>query len=125
MSSDNKQSLFINSALTEHNKWRKLHGVGNLTHNPELSKIALNWAKNLVAQQRLQHSSNKYKNNSLGENLYCASGYGDIDYGLESTKSWYNEIKNYNWNNPSFGMNTGMQTKYVLKYQIIYLYTIQ
>jgi uncharacterized protein YkwD len=105
---DSKQNNFINSALAEHNKYRKLHGVGALTHNPELSKIALSWAKHLVAQRNLKHSSNKYKNNSLGENLYYASGYGNIDYGIESTKSWYSEIKDYNWRNPSFGMNTGI-----------------
>ena len=107
MSSGDKQNQFINSALAEHNKYRQLHGVGNLKHNPELSKIALNWANYLVNKRQLQHSSNKYKNNHLGENLFYASGYGNVDYGIVSTKSWYDEVKNYNWNKPSFGSNTG------------------
>ena len=86
MSNQDLQQRFINSALAAHNNYRKVHGVKELTHNPELSKIALNWSQRLIKTNQLQHSRNTYKNNQLGENLYYANGYGDIDYGIHMYK---------------------------------------
>ena len=69
MSSKTIQNLFINEALTAHNDYRLLHGVPPLIHNPELSKIAYKWAMNIAIKNEMQHSSNKYQNENLGECL--------------------------------------------------------
>ena len=107
MISSDMQSRYISSALVEHNKYRKLHGVGTLKHNPELSKVALSWANHLAGKKKLFDSKNTYYNKILGENLYKASGYGNIDYGLNASKHWYSKVKDYNWSNPSFIKDTG------------------
>jgi len=53
------------------------------------------------------------KNSGYGENIYMASG-GNLA-GTDAVRSWYNEIKYYNWNHPSFQMNTGHFTQVVWK----------
>ena len=47
----------------------------------------------------------------MGENLYSSSS---VD-GTKASESWYSEVKNYNYNNPGFGMNTGHFTQLVWK----------
>ena len=69
MSSQNVQNRFINEALAAHNEYRQLHGVPPLEHNQELSDISLKWAVNIAGRNTMQHSTNKYNNDHLGENL--------------------------------------------------------
>lgn len=60
---------FITEALTAHNECRRKHGVPDLEHNPELSKIAQSWANSIAARNVMTHSKNEYKNDKLGENI--------------------------------------------------------
>ncbi len=69
MTSSEAQSLFIAEALAAHNDYRDRHGVEPLEHNRELSDIAQNWANNIADRDTMQHSSNKYNDDHLGENL--------------------------------------------------------
>ena len=43
-----------------------------LTHNPELSRIAQEYANYLAKIKKLKHSSNRYNNEPMGENLAFA-----------------------------------------------------
>jgi uncharacterized protein YkwD len=69
VSFDEMQNRFIQEALEAHNKYRRRHNVPMLIHNPELSKIAQDYAKQIARQGSLIHSKNKYKSQNLGENL--------------------------------------------------------
>jgi uncharacterized protein YkwD len=98
--------------LISHNNYRKNHQVGNLERNSEIEKIAQQYAEYLGSIRQMVHSQNEYKGNSLGENLFWASGSITGDY---VTNSWYNEIKNYDFNNQGFKQGTGHFTQVVWK----------
>ncbi len=69
MSSNEAQKRFIIEAIAAHNEYRKLHGVPALKVNAELNDLAQNWANSIASRKTLQHSTNKYKNDNLGENV--------------------------------------------------------
>lgn len=66
---DARQNKFIEEAMATHNSCRARHGVPKLVHNPELSKIAQEYAEHLAKRRTLTHSTNKYNGERLGENL--------------------------------------------------------
>ncbi|KAH8271718.1 hypothetical protein KR044_001672, partial [Drosophila immigrans] len=100
---------FEQEVLNAHNKYRAIHRAPPLVLNAELSKLASQWARHLLATNRMEHRPN----NKYGENIYWASG-GNRN-GVDAVKSWYNEIKQYNFNNPTFQKNTGHFTQVVWK----------
>jgi uncharacterized protein YkwD len=69
MSSKEQQIQFINEALAAHNELRLKHGVPMLKHNQELSDLAQTWANSIASRDKLEHSTHRYKNNNLGENV--------------------------------------------------------
>ena len=68
-SGENMQTRFIREALDAHNRCRARHGCQSLTHNPELSNIAQNYANYLARINQMRHSNNQYKGQRIGENL--------------------------------------------------------
>ncbi|KAJ7382803.1 Golgi-associated plant pathoproteinsis- protein 1 [Desmophyllum pertusum] len=64
------------------------------------------WAKELLRNNRLEHSSGDH-----GENLAMASGYELT--GAGATKMWYDEIKDYKFKNPGNFAGTGHFTQVV------------
>ncbi|XP_017075268.2 LOW QUALITY PROTEIN: Golgi-associated plant pathogenesis-related protein 1 [Drosophila eugracilis] len=100
---------FEQEVLQAHNSYRAKHGVPALTLSPKLNQLATDWAKHLLSINRLEHR----QNSGYGENLYMASG-GNLE-GKDAVRSWYEEIKHYNWNNPSFQPSTGHFTQVVWK----------
>jgi hypothetical protein len=77
------------------------------------------------ANEKLFDSKNTYYNKVLGENLYKASGYGNVDYGLNATKHWYSKIKDYNWGNPSFIKDSGLYYEKFNHYQIFHVHFLK
>jgi hypothetical protein len=69
-------------------------------------KKAKNWAQNNANLGQMEHSSG---GDNIGENLYCGSGR--LTDGRVPVESWYNEIKDYNFNIPGFSSGTG--NKYI------------
>jgi hypothetical protein len=55
--------------------------------------------------------------NEYGENLWMMSGrlLDPAEAAQKAVKSWYNEVKMYNWNNPVFSGSTGHFTALVWK----------
>ena len=102
-----------NEALQCHNDYRNKHHAPPLTINKELSAIAQQYADYLAKNDIFEHSDNKYNNNPLGENLYMCSGTAIT--GKSMTTSWYNEIKDYDFNKPGFSMQTGHFTQVIWK----------
>lgn len=98
---------FQSDILNEHNKKRALHGVQPLTWNPTLAQYAADYAARAFSCDNVQliHSHGPY-----GENL--AAGYVG---GISPVDAWYNEISQYNYNDPGFSMATGHFTQVVWK----------
>lgn len=95
---DQVQTRFINEALIKHNRLRRIHGVQELVHNPELSFIAQGYADRLARMNQMVHSKNKYKDEKIGENLaYKYDSRVDFYSGEDATMQWYDEIYDHNF----------------------------
>ncbi|CAF5037375.1 unnamed protein product, partial [Rotaria magnacalcarata] len=91
---------FVRESLEVHNKLRRRHGVGPLRLNHELSALAQQWADHLASTGTLQHWQPHYR---------------DTKVGKEMTEQWYNECEQYNYDYPSFDLNTSHFTQVVWK----------
>uniref|UniRef100_H3AC98 GLI pathosis related 2 n=1 Tax=Latimeria chalumnae TaxID=7897 RepID=H3AC98_LATCH len=98
-------------ALQVHNFYRKQHGAPPLQLNRELCQASQKWADHLLTLKALQHSDTSY-----GENIWYkwSSNVRDVS-GKEAVESWYNEIQNYDFEQPGFQSNTGHFTQVVWK----------
>ena len=94
-SSSGDFNVFEVEALEYHNYYRRKHHVPPLTLNKELSKIAQAYAQRLCSKRCFEHSTNKYRGNNLGENLYRCSN--KVATGQIATTAWYDEIKTHNF----------------------------
>ena len=63
--------------------FRAKHKAGKLKLNSELCTIAQKWAEHLASISTLQHSSNNYKGQPLGENIASKWGSNGADYSGE------------------------------------------
>lgn len=95
--------------VEQHNQVRAKHCAKPLAWSPKLASVAQAWANKLKANNcAFEHSGGNY-----GENLAAGtSGYMGPD---EVVKMWYEEIKDYDFNNPGFSMTTGHFTQVVWK----------
>ncbi|XP_014791404.2 Golgi-associated plant pathogenesis-related protein 1 [Octopus bimaculoides] len=100
------------SALEAHNRYRAKHGVPDLTLAEDLCEMAQKWADYLASRNVPQHSDCK----GVGENLANNWRYdGGLLTGEEATDIWYEEIKKYDFNDPTFRSGTGHFTQVVWK----------
>ena len=86
----------IKDIVNKINSIRKKHHSPDLLINKDLNNIAQLYANKLAEDNILEHSSSKYKNELLGENLYFSMNYSNdelVDY-------WYHKGDNYNYNKP-------------------------
>jgi uncharacterized protein YkwD len=105
---------YIHKALDVHNKFRALHKVPLLQHDPELSKRAQRYADQLLRERsEVKHSDCMWDGKRVGENLAWISG-GKLD-AKDAVELWYNEIKDYNFDKGEFSMSTGHFTQVVWK----------
>ncbi|KAM4607585.1 Golgi-associated plant pathogenesis-related protein 1 isoform 2-T2 [Polymixia lowei] len=100
---------FKKEFLDTHNAYREKHSAPAMTYCSELNTIAQKWADHLLDINSLEHSSTKD-----GENIYFSSST-EKPTGKEAVDSWYSEIKDYSWNSPGFGGDTGHFTQVVWK----------
>ena len=112
---DNLENIRKN-ILMKHNYYRKKHQVGDLVRNSEIEEIAQAYSKKLSSVSGRGHSGNTYNNSPLGENLYYTWGsYQMTVTGAEATESWYNEVSQYDFNNPGYISGVGHFTQLVWK----------
>ncbi|MEE6504714.1 hypothetical protein FKM82_005310 [Ascaphus truei] len=106
-----EESQFENDFLFAHNTYRKKHGASPLQLNPDLCRSAQEWANHLLSIRTLKHSGT-----DNGENLFYkySSSARELP-GNEPVDSWYDEIKNYDFNRAGFRSNTGHFTQVVWK----------
>ncbi|KAM7352214.1 uncharacterized protein ACRADG_004848 [Cochliomyia hominivorax] len=105
-------SQFELECLDSHNKYRAIHGSPAMKLNRKLCNLALDWSKQLAKQRSLQHRPH----NDYGENIYYAMNFEPS--AEQCVKSWYDEIKNYNYSKPGFSSQTGHFTQVVWKESI-------
>ncbi|KAK0136415.1 Golgi-associated plant pathogenesis-related protein 1 [Merluccius polli] len=102
---------FKQEFLTTHNAHRQKHQSPPLSLSGDLNASAQRWADHLLSIRSMQHS-----NTDDGENIYSASSSAQINLtGKEAVDSWYNEVKDYNYDRPGFNGNTGHFTQVVWK----------
>ncbi|GAA5994609.1 uncharacterized protein JCM10292_002165 [Rhodotorula paludigena] len=104
------KSTLVDQCLSEHNSFRTTHHADPLTWDDTLAKAAEDWSAKCV----WEHSGGKY-----GENLFMTAGSDmtetstyDASLGV---KSWNDEEKMYDYNNPGFAHDTGHFTQTVWK----------
>jgi len=102
------------SCLTKHNFYRRRHrDTPDLVWDNNLAKGAQEYADYLRDNNKWEHS--KGLSAQLGENLAKSSGYPLAGACDRAITSWYNEINEYNFNNPGFSGATGHFTQVVWK----------
>ncbi|CAF1674552.1 unnamed protein product, partial [Adineta ricciae] len=108
---------FRQQALDKHNEYRRKHCVPALQLDPELNDIAQQYAEKLAATDSFDHSGATFHGEHMGENIYYYWSSGSVlgTTGDKAVTDWYNEISDYNWNNPSFSSGTGHFTQVVWK----------
>ncbi|XP_065310247.1 Golgi-associated plant pathogenesis-related protein 1-like [Dermacentor albipictus] len=99
--------------LRSHNRYRRLHGVHTLKEDEELNRYAQAWALMLAQRDRMEHRTKPIH----GENLFMSwsSNLEAPITGSMAVKAWYDEIKDYDYNNPTFKSGTGHFTQVVWK----------
>jgi len=99
------------SCLNAHNKYRRLHGVPDLVLSDELTADAQEWAT-YISNNVPKHTSDK----TVGENLAMGSSLPSSREDVEkAVELWYNEINDYDFNNPQWSSATGHFTQLVWK----------
>merc|ERR1712093_586124 len=96
----------LKACLDRHNELRRKHGAPPLKWKDELAKDAKAAANQCVAKGMLHHSNT----NGAGQN--GAMGYPSFEAAIDG---WYSEIKDYDFQNHGFAMNTGHFTQVVWK----------
>ncbi|MGV9541025.1 CAP family protein [Nocardia beijingensis] len=108
------QTDYAQTGLTLHNQYRAKHGSPAMTLTQNLNNLADQCAKYYAQKNTIDHSC-PYKNGA-GENLVGGQGtYDAVSFVQMGTKMWYDEIKEYDFNNPGFSMRTGHFTQVVWK----------
>lgn len=106
---------FAQAGLEAHNMYRARHGTPPMALTQDLVTRAQQCAQYYAGKGTIDHSC-PYKNGA-GENLYFASGGSPdaVQHVKAATQGWYNEIKDYDFNNPGFDYKTGHFTQLVWK----------
>ena len=99
----NSAGNIAQEALSKHNELRARHCTPALTWDEQIAATAQAWAN----QCAMQHSQNR----SLGENLAQATS-GSRSVG-RLIQDWYDEIRDFDFDNGGFAGNTGHFTQVV------------
>ncbi|CAF1385927.1 unnamed protein product [Adineta ricciae] len=108
---------FRQQALDKHNEYRSKHCVPALQLDDELNNIAQQYAEKLAATDTFEHSGATFHGEWMGENIYTAWSSESVlnTPGDKAVTKWYNEISDYDWNNPTSSSGTGHFTQVVWK----------
>ncbi|CAL8097279.1 unnamed protein product [Orchesella dallaii] len=108
------QQAYQQKSLNLHNQYRAKHRTPALTMDNTLNNNAVRCAQYYAQKQKIDHLC-PYKNGA-GENLIGGSGSWTNDQFADmSSKMWYDEVKNYDYNKPGFSSATGHFTQLVWK----------
>lgn len=96
----NQRNSFIEEALKTHNEYRIKHSASPLIISKELNQIAQEHTEKMAKAKTFSYSANKYKGNSLGQNLYTCKGSQIKAKAM--TEMWYNENQKYDYNKSTY-----------------------
>ncbi|NER23916.1 MAG: secretion protein [Symploca sp. SIO1C2] len=109
------QSALQSAALSKHNSYRGTHNSPNMTLSSSLNSSAQSWANHLASNGVFEHSGT----NNVGENLFVsyttASSVDSAALANQAVTNWYNEVSDYDYDNPGFSGKTGHFTQVVWK----------
>jgi hypothetical protein len=94
------------SDITDYvNAYRQKNQAPPLIWDETIAKISQQWSFHLVSDGAFVHSRNPL----YGENLAYFQGYGTnvVELVKKAIDGWYNEISQYDFNNPGFSESTG------------------
>ena len=97
LDSNYSYTYFQKQCLSQHNKYRKNHHVGDLQLSNELCEISQKYADYIASKEYFEHSHTKFKSYYMGENLYRCSGFKPD--GTTAVDSWYEEKEDYDFEN--------------------------
>ena len=103
---------FINVALKQHNKLRRLHNAENLKINKDLQNYAQKFAEEIANKSLEYHSQCELNGKFLGENIFVND---NIITGEIMTNEFYNEKKNYDINKGKCVIDASRFTQLVWK----------
>jgi len=106
---------FASGQLSKHNQYRRKHGAGPLRLDDSLNSGAQSHADYLARKGNWLSSSDHADLNGIGENIALDCSSGNAPSGDSATDSWYEEVYDYNYNNPGFSPDTGHFTQVVWK----------
>ena len=98
---------FKDSFLSTHNRVRAAHGSAPLQWSSKAASNARTWARHLAQSGVLEHGNH----DGMGQNLAFKSG-APLS-GDETSNLWYQEVAQYNFNQPGFRSGTGHFTQMV------------
>ncbi|NKY35063.1 secretion protein [Nocardia speluncae] len=108
------QSDFTQTGLTAHNKHRAQHGSPAMTPAQDLNDLAQKCAEYYADKGTIDHTC-PHKNGA-GENLTMGTGAPSAVTHVETAvQMWYDEVADYNYDNPGFSLTTGHFTQVVWK----------
>ena len=96
---------FQEECLEAHNDYRLRHGAAPVRWSASLAWEAQQWAEELARNGELRHNDD----DTVGENLAGMLG-GELT-GREVVDMWYDEIENYDFDNPRYDENTSNFTQ--------------
>jgi uncharacterized protein YkwD len=112
---DSTTEDFKAEALAAANSHRATHHAPALVLDPDLTKYAMDRAASRSESEMLGAGHDGLRDGT-GENLFWGAGSSATPRpGSDAVKSWYDEIANYDFNNPQFSGNTGHFTQLVWK----------
>lgn len=104
---------FKEQCLKWHNDFRSIHQVSEVVWNEDLAQDAEDWARHLADNNLFDHATN-LQQLQQGENLYWSSRE-TTEPCTDAIKAFYEEIKDYDFDNPGFSDKTGHFTQVVWK----------
>lgn len=109
------QDDFVQTGLVAHNNLRPRHDSPLMTLDQRLIDSARQCAQYYADLGRIDHSC-PHKNEA-GENLFIMMGGSPdaVGHVEQATQMWYDEIADYDYDNPGFSHRTGHFTQVVWK----------
>ena len=106
-----EHEAFLLEILEKHNVHRRNHGAPDLVINLDLCRIAQDHSDDLTRRNAFEHSKCLWGSKKIGENVAMMIG-GKLT-AENMTNMWYDEIKEYDFNNQGFSLTTGHFTQLV------------
>ncbi|MFB4318765.1 CAP family protein [Actinomadura sp. 21ATH] len=112
---DNTTQEFQAEALAAANAYRATHHAPPLVMDPDLNAYAIQRAASRSEQEMLSAGHDGLRKGT-GENIFWGATTGTTAAdGSAAVKSWYDEIKDYDFNKAQFSSSTGHFTQLVWK----------